>query len=107
VSEWLTLQTMLSSAELSSIAVKIVFALSGAALALTSRTCRDLLCEGVCDGIFGVTRSPQAQKSAEAPRSMIIPMVLLAVLCLLLGVLPTFMIPTLNRVLQPMTGANA
>jgi hydrogenase-4 component B len=36
VSEWLTLQTMLRSAELSSIAVKIVFALSGAALALTA-----------------------------------------------------------------------
>ena len=30
-----------------------------------------------------------------------------AALCLLLGVLPTFMIPTLNRVLQPMMGANA
>jgi hypothetical protein len=47
------------------------------------------------------------QNSAEAPRAMTAPMVLLAILCLLLGVLPTFIIPTLNRVLQPMTGSNA
>ena len=107
VSEWLTLQTMLRSAELSSIAVKIVFALCGAALALTAALAVTCFVKAFAMGFLGVTRSPQAQKSAEAPRSMTAPMVLLAVLCLLLGVLPTFLIPILNRVLQPMTGANA
>lgn len=107
VSEWLTLQTMLRSAELSSIAVKIVFALCGAALALTAALAVTCFVKAFAMGFLGMTRSSQAQKSAEAPRSMTAPMVLLAALCLLLGVLPTFMIPTLNRVLQPMMGANA
>ncbi len=107
VSEWLTLQTMLRSAELSSITVKIVFALCGAALALTAALAVTCFAKAFAMGFLGMTRSPQAQKSVEAPHSMTASMVLLAVLCLLLGVLPTFMIPTLNRVLQPITRANA
>jgi hydrogenase-4 component B len=107
VSEWLTLQTMLRSAELSSIAVKIVFALCGAALALTAALAVTCFVKAFAMGFLGMTRSPQAQKSAEAPRLMTAPMVLLAALCLLLGVLPTFMIPILNLVSEPMTGANA
>ena len=107
VSEWLTLQTMLRSAEFSSIVVKIVFALCGAALALTAALAVTCFVKAFAMGFLGMTRSPQAQKSEEAPRSMTAPMVLLAILCLLLGVLPTFMIPTLNRVLQPMTGTSA
>jgi hydrogenase-4 component B len=107
VSEWLTLQTMLRSAELSSITVKIVFALCGAALALTAALAVTCFVKAFAMGFLGMTRSPQAKKSTEAPRSMTAPMVFLAVLCLLFGVLPTFVIPTLNGVLQPMTGANA
>jgi hydrogenase-4 component B len=107
VSEWLTLQTMLRSAELSSITVKIVFALCGAALALTAALAVTCFVKAFAMGFLGMTRSAQAQKSAEAPRSMTAPMMLLAVLCLLLGVLPTFTIPVLNRVLQPMSGTNA
>jgi len=107
VSEWLMLQTMLRSAELSSTVVKIVFALCGATLALTAALAVTCFVKAFAMGFLGMTRSPQAQNSAEAPRSMTAPMVLLAVLCLLLGVLPTFMIPTLNRVLQPITGSNA
>jgi hydrogenase-4 component B len=107
VSEWLTLQTMLRSAELSSITVKIVFALCGAALALTAALAVTCFVKAFAMGFLGMTRSPQAQKSAEAPRSMTAPMVLLAVLCLLLGILPTFIIPTLNAAVRPIIGANA
>jgi hydrogenase-4 component B len=107
VSEWLSLQTMLRSAELSSTLVKIVFALCGATLALTAALAVTCFVKAFAMGFLGMARSPQAQKSTEAPRSMTAPMVLLAALCLLFGVLPTFIIPTLDRVLQPMTGANA
>jgi hydrogenase-4 component B len=107
VSEWLTLQTMLRSAELSSIVVKIVFALCGAALALTAALAVTCFVKAFAMGFLGTTRTPQAQNALEAPRSMTASMVLLAVLCLLLGVLPTFMIPTLNLVVQPITGANS
>jgi hydrogenase-4 component B len=107
VSEWLTLQTMLRSAELSSVIVKIVFALCGAALALTAALAVTCFVKAFTMGFLGMNRTPQAQKSLEASLSMTASMVLLAVLCLLLGVLPTFIIPTLDRVLQPITGANA
>jgi hydrogenase-4 component B len=107
VSEWFTLQTMLRSAELSSTVVRIVFALCGATLALTAALAVTCFVKAFAMGFLGMTRSMKAQKASEASTSMTAPMVLLAVLCLLLGVLPTFMIPILDRVLQPMTGANA
>jgi hydrogenase-4 component B len=107
VSEWLTLQTMLRSAELSSIAVKIIFALCGAALALTAALAVTCFLKAVAMGFLGIARSPMAEKANEAPRCMTAPMVLLALLCLLFGVLPTMVIPALNRILQPITGANA
>jgi hydrogenase-4 component B len=103
VSEWLTLQTMLRSAELSSIAVKIIFALCGAALALTAALAVTCFVKAFAMGFLGMTRSPRAKKSTEAPRPMTAPMVFLALLCLLFGVLPTLVIPALNGVLQPMT----
>jgi hydrogenase-4 component B len=107
VSEWLTLQTMLRSAELSSIVVKIVFALCGAALALTAALAVTCFVKAFAMGFLGMNRTPQTRKPLEAPRSMTASMVLLAALCLLLGVLPTFIIPILNHVLQPIAGANA
>jgi formate hydrogenlyase subunit 3/multisubunit Na+/H+ antiporter MnhD subunit len=46
-----------------------------------------------------IARSPVAEKANEAPRCMTAPMVFLALLCLLFGVLPTMVIPALNRIL--------
>jgi hydrogenase-4 component B len=106
-SEWLTLQTMLRSAELSSTAVKIVFALCGAALALTAALAVTCFVKAFAMGFLGMPRSERAEAAAEAPRSMTAPLVFLAALCLLLGVLPTFVIPMLNGVVQPISGASA
>ncbi|MGB9476639.1 MAG: proton-conducting transporter membrane subunit, partial [Candidatus Udaeobacter sp.] len=107
VSEWLTLQTMLRSAELPSTAVKIVFALCGAALALTAALAVTCFAKAFAMGFLGISRSNQAATAAEAPRSMTAPLVFLAALCLLLGVLPTFVIPILNGIVQPISGASA
>jgi hydrogenase-4 component B len=107
VSEWLTLQTMLRSAELRSTAVKMVFALCGAGLALTAALAVTCFVKAFAMGFLGMSRSPQAEESREVPRSMTAPMGLLAVLCLVLGVLPTYMIPTLDAALMPMSGASA
>jgi hydrogenase-4 component B len=107
VSEWLTLQTLLRSAELSSVGVKVVFALCGAGLALTAALAVTCFVKAFAMGFLGMSRSPQVEQTTEAPRSMITSMGLLAALCLLLGVLPTFVISTLNDVLTPLTQANA
>jgi len=107
VSEWLTLQTMLRSSEVSSTLVKLVFALCGAGLALTAALAVTCFVKAFAMGFLGMSRSERAAKAVEARISTIVPMVFLAVLCLLLGVLPTYVIPALSRQLQPWTDASA
>jgi hydrogenase-4 component B len=107
VSEWLTLQTMLRSAELPSTLVKIAFALCGAGLALTAALAVTCFVKAFAMGFLGMSRSEQAAQAVEAKTSSIAPMVLLAALCLLLGVLPTYVIPALNYELQPFVDASA
>ena len=106
VSEWLTLQTMLRSAQLPSIPIKILFALCGAGLALTAALAVTCFVKMFAMGFLGMSRSEGAAKAAEAQSASIVPMIFLAVLCFLLGVLPTYMIPALNRELQPWAGAS-
>ena len=124
VSEWLTLQTMLRSSELPSTLVKLVFVLCGAGLALTAALAVTCFVKAFAMGFLGMSRSdlkPQisqmdadeipaksnlrafassAVKKSEA-KATILPMIFLAALCLVLGVLPTYMIPALGRQLQP------
>jgi hydrogenase-4 component B len=58
-------------------------------------------------GFLGMSRSGGAAKAVEARGASIVPMVFLAALCVLLGVLPTYMIPALSRQLQPWTDSSA
>jgi len=106
VSEWLTLQAMLRSAELPSIPVKIVFAVCGAGIALTAALAVTCFVKMYAMGFLGMSRSEGAAKAVEAQRASILPMLFLGALCVLLGVLPTYVIPALNRVLQPWSGAS-
>ncbi|HEY6321783.1 MAG TPA: proton-conducting transporter membrane subunit [Thermoanaerobaculia bacterium] len=101
VSEWLTLQTLLRSAELASGGVKIVFALCGAALALTAALAVTCFAKVFAMGFLGMTRSREAEQAKEANVSALAPLALLATLCLLLGVLPTYVIGALDRAVQP------
>jgi hydrogenase-4 component B len=107
VSEWLTLQTMLRSAELPTVPIKIVFALCGAGLALTAALAVTCFVKMFAMGFLGMARSDGAAKAVEAPRSSVMPMLFLAALCSLLGVLPTYVIPALSRELQPWTAASS
>jgi len=103
VSEWLTLQTMLQSAALQSKAVKIVFALCGAALALTAALAVTCFVKAFAMSFLGIARTKQAEKAIEVRRSMMIPMGVLAVSCLLFGILPTYIIPVLDHTITPLT----
>jgi hydrogenase-4 component B len=106
-SEWLTLQTLLLSAQLQSTGIKIAFALCGATLALTAALAVTCFVKAFAMGFLGMSRSDQAQQAREAEVSMRAPMALLAVLCLLLGVTPTYVIPVLDHAVAPMTSAHA
>ena len=101
VSEWLTLQTVLRSAELSSVGAKITFAICGAGLALTAALAVTCFVKAFAMGFLGMSRSPEAGRAKEARRSALAPMALLAVLCVGLGILPTYVIPVLGRAVAP------
>ncbi len=107
VSEWLTLQTMLRSAVLSSTPIKIVFAVSGALLALTAGLAVTCFVKVFAMGFLGMPRSEGAARAAEPGPLMRAPLALLAALCILLGMLPTYVIPALDIAVTPLAGASA
>ena len=69
VSEWLTLQTMLRSVELSSTGVKMVFALCGAGLALTAALAVTCFVKTFAMGFLGMSRLENAEPVREARRT--------------------------------------
>ena len=107
VSEWLTLQTMLRSVELSSTGVKMVFALCGAGLALTAALAVTCFVKTFAMGFLGMSRLENAEPVREARRTALVPMAILAALCLAFGVLPTYVIPALDEAVHPLTSEAA
>jgi hydrogenase-4 component B len=108
VSEWLTLQTLLRSAVLQSPLVKVVFALCGATLALTAALAVTCFVKCYSMTFLGVHRGARKLKRAlSGENRQRLPLVLLAAACVLLGVLPTYVIPALNRAIEPLAGASA
>jgi hydrogenase-4 component B len=107
VSEWLTLQTMLRAAELSSTGVKIVFALAGAALALTAALAVTCFVKVFAMSFLGMRRLEEGRQAGEAPPAALAAMAILAMLCLGFGVLPTYVIAMLDPVTVQATGAAA
>jgi hydrogenase-4 component B len=107
VSEWLTLQTMLRSAELSSIGAKIVFAICGAGLALTAALAMTCFVKVFGMSFLGMHRGDESKKVCEAGSGTLAPMAILAMLCLAFGVLPTYVIPRLDAAIKPLTGTSA
>ena len=61
VSEWLTLQTVLRSVELSSVGVKITFAICGAGLALTAALAVTCFVKAFAMGFLGMSRSARGR----------------------------------------------
>jgi hydrogenase-4 component B len=106
VSEWLVLQTMLRSAELSSSGAKLVFALCGAGLALTAALAVTCFVKVFSMSFLGMRRLDEKQRVTEAKSGTLAPMAILAALCLAFGVLPTYVIPVLDSALTPLTGAS-
>jgi hydrogenase-4 component B len=107
VSEWLTLQTMLRSAELSSAAVKLVFALCGAGLALTAALAVTCFVKAFAMSFLGMRRLDENKQVKEAKSTALAPMFILAALCLGFGVLPTYVIPALDGATSLLAGASA
>jgi hydrogenase-4 component B len=107
VSEWLTLQTMLRSAILSSTVIKIIFAICGALLALTAGLAVTCFVKVFASGFLGMSRSVAAAEAREAPAAARTSLAMLAALCVLLGILPTYVIPQIDRAVASLTHESA
>lgn len=107
VSEWLTLQSLLRSAVLSSSIVKILFALCGAVLALTAALAVTCFVKTYAMSFLGVRRGAWHIHSTVRLGRPHFASCYLAITCLLLGILPTFVIPVLDRAVEPIVGASS
>ncbi len=107
VSEWLTLQTLLQSSVLTSKLTKIIFALCGAGLALTAGLAVTCFAKAFAMSFLGMARSEEVQNASDPPRSMTIPMGILAISCFLLGILPTYVIPQIDHAVAPFVHESA
>jgi hydrogenase-4 component B len=107
VSEWLTLQTLLRASLLSSTVVKIAFALSGALLALTAGLAVTCFAKAFAMSFLGIARSSAAAGVKDGRTGARGPMAALAVLCVLLGILPTYVVPALDRTVTPIVHTSA
>lgn len=107
VSEWMLLQSLLRVVGVASVPARVVFGLSGAVLALTAGLAVTCFAMITTSSLLGQPRSRAAAEARRAPRSVWIPMGLLALLCSGLSLWATGVIPLLGRIGEPLAGANA
>jgi len=107
VSEWLTLQALLRSAVLLSPASKILFALCGASLALTAALAVTCFVKVYAMSFLGIKRGEWKLRGHQKSTRPRFALTYLAIACFLLGILPTYVIPVLNRAVEPLVGTSA
>jgi hydrogenase-4 component B len=107
VSEWLTLQSLLRSTVLFSPAIKILFAVCGASLALTAALAVTCFVKVYAMSFLGVKRGEWKLRGRQKSTRPQFALAYLAIACLLLGILPSYVIPMLNRAVEPFVGASA
>jgi hydrogenase-4 component B len=104
ISEWMLLETLLQSFVIPDTLVKVLIAISGALLAITAGIAVTTFVRACGVSFLALPRSKEAAEAREAPLSMRTAMGFLAVLCLALGVLPTFVLPVLDHITTPLLG---
>lgn len=104
ISEWMLLETLLQSFAIPDTLTKVIIAISGALLALTAGIAVTAFVRATGVSFLALPRSKEATEARESPLSMRVAMGFLAFCCLALGVLPTFVIPVLDRITTPLFG---
>ena len=107
ISEWLTLQSLLLSFQISATGTNLLFALSIAALALTSGLAAACFVKAFGITFLALPRSEHAAQAREVPWIMRGAMGLLAIACLVLGVAPVAFLRLLDATAADLTGAHA
>lgn len=99
-SEWLTLETLLRSAEVGLVPVKIAFVLAGALIALTAALAVTCFVKAYAMTFLGTPRSESARNvRRELPAAAGIGMGLLAGACVVAGIFPAYAIQLVDAAL--------
>ena len=105
VSEWLMFQSILLSPELPSWALKFFVPATGALLALSTALAAACFVKAFGITFLGRPRSDVSEHAVETDRLSLAAMSILAMLCLLIGVLPGIFIDSLAPVVRATVGA--
>ena len=103
-SEWLTFQTALQATQLASGVLRAVVPVSAAMLALTGALAAACFVKVYGIAFLGQARSRRVRHAREGDFGMVAAQGILAMLCLVLGVLPSNVVSALGRVAQALTG---
>jgi hydrogenase-4 component B len=104
-SEWLVFQTLLGGWVIPRPEVAILMPIAVAMLALTSGLAAACFVKAFGITFLAIPRSLEAKHAHEAPASMQVGMIVLAVTCVVLGLAPFAVVPVLGRALPGLEGA--
>ena len=104
VSEWLTFQAALQTPRLENGVLRAILPIAAALLALTGALAAAAFVKVYGVAFLGKARERRAAHAREVPSGMLIGMGMLAVLCLVLGILPTTVIGVLEAVPHQLLG---
>jgi hydrogenase-4 component B len=104
VSEWLTFQSLLLAFNLNESFPMIILSISAAILALTGALAAYCFLKFFGIGFLALPRSKHAEHAKEANTPMLIGMGIFACLSILLGILPFYVLPVLERIAASFTG---
>ena len=106
VSEWLTFQAILLSPQLPSWGLKLLIPAVGALLALAAALAAACFVKAYGVTFLGRPRTPAAEAATETDSYSLAAMLILAALCLLVGILPGIFIDALAPVSSALNGAH-
>ncbi|MCE8422816.1 MAG: hydrogenase 4 subunit B, partial [Candidatus Methanoperedens sp.] len=106
VSEWLTLQALLMSFGSSDSFTRIVLPVSAAALALTGALAAFCFLKTFGMGFLALPRSEHAEHAKDPNMPMLLGMGIFALLSILLGILPVYVLPFIGMIASTFTGAS-
>jgi len=104
ISEWLTFQSLLQGFNLNESFPMIILSISAAILALTGALAAYCFLKFFGIGFLALPRSRHAEHAKEANTPMLIGMGIYATLSILLGILPFYVLPVLERIAASFTG---
>jgi hydrogenase-4 component B len=107
ISEWLTFQSLLLSFQISAHTVNLIFALGVAALALTSGLAAACFVQAFGITFLALPRSEPAARAREVEGTMRGAMALLAITCVVLGVVPAPILALLEAAVFDLMGGHA